>query len=192
MVAQNSRIPMSSSLSHMFTCLSLTHIWYSYVSIPWSHHHFPLRNSIWVMFVHPAAPMALADQQLSRNPGWSLWPHSHSEIPMKSWAFCVNAVHEPGTSLAPGLGFTSAEKLQGSPVMDLMWPYCTSMQGPTHPCPLEVSDPWTQGTLYPSKQGLRIVWEPQGTLRYLYLQSQMCISWRSKVGGIQGPVVQNC
>lgn len=132
MVIQNSRITMISSSSRMFMCISLTSdILMS--EFLWSHHHFPIRNSIWVMFVHPAAPVALADEpaeQKSWAPaGWSLWPHIGSEIPGKPWAFCVSLCVSQGHPLHLGCaGLPLCREAPGHPSQESDVSCCTSLQ----------------------------------------------------------------
>lgn len=155
----------------------------------WSHHHFPLRSSIWVMFVHPAAPVALADQpaeQKSWAPaGWSLWPHIHSEIPGKPWAFCVSPVHEPGPSLAPRLCWTSPLQRNSRAHQLGIWCELLYIHAGLSTCfssgSIRPTDP--KGSMNPSKYGLRIVWAPQGTPRHMSLLTGPDVYKLGELGG---------
>lgn len=143
----------------------------------------------------------------------SCWSASWAEILATSWVITVTT--QPQWSLCetlsflcefcawardiPCIGLCWASPLQRNSRVHQLWTWCDllyvqALQGPAHKCPLQVPDPQTQRALSSHQnRDWGLSGHHKGHLDIcLYLKSQMCVSWGSKAGRIQGPVVQNC
>lgn len=154
--------------------------------------------------MHPAITVALAHWPTEHKSwllvGWTVWSHIHSETLSKPWAFYTSPVHEPESSPAPRVCWTSSMRRNSVAHKSgtcCSLPYIHAILSPClNPAPSGSIRPTAQKRQYVSKYGLRNCGHCKGhrdtEYAFTYFMVPAVYELEELRGRYQSAIAQNC